>query len=596
MIKDYRLKIEEFSFLIYLLIGVILIFYYSNTLRNGFVHDDIWQVEQNQVIRDVSRLPEIFSGCIAGELLGGCKNIGFYYRPTQALFYMLISRISQSPWIFHLANLILGAIAGSLVFKLLELIFKNRIYAFAGALFFITHPVNSEVFNWISATPEILTAVFLLLTLILYQLYLEKKKSGFLAGSIFAFFLGLLTKETMIFYLPILGLMVLLSQKNKIKPQNFYNLVWFFIPVLIYLMIRLSVLGRVVYKYEGYYSMGFLTQVFTALTLFPKYLLKLIYPFPLSFQPVIVPLTEYDNTVTLSVIGLAFILGLSYYFYQTKQKNLLLGLGIIVSGIFPALIFVNKLGENLFSERYLFIPVIGFCLILMDLIEKGSRRYKFLSKNILIGALIIYLCISFFTVFQRAADWRDNFSTYQAMVRVDPNHKKAHLMLGQIYQQRGEMQTAVKAYERALAIDPQYTEAKNALDLLTRRYKSKTGLSFYYPENWNLEDGESIVLIKDPEDEFSVELKIIEPEKDQTVEEYVIENKLKDSEGVLKNQGLAKIPNFDKAFVNVYELASKPKLQFFLSGGQKIVEVLVFPSNSPLMPEFDKILGSIKIQ
>lgn len=579
---------------IYIALVVAALIFYGNTLQNGFVHDDVWQVEQNAVIKDLGNIPRVFTGCIAEEMLGGCKNIGFYYRPTQALVYLLVSQFSGQPWLFHLVNVLLGGVAGILVYRFLLLLFKIRLPALAGAVIFLTHPVNSEVFNWVSALPEILSAVFILLTFIFYLRFLEKRKSSYLMWAVLSFFPALLTKETAVFYLPVLALMTIFSQKSRIKLPVFYNLTWFLLPVLVYLGIRMAVLGRVVYKYEGYYGLSLPAQIFTGLSLLPKYLLELIFPWPLSFQPVVNPVFEYENTVTLSLIVLIALAGLIYYFYQNREKNLCLGLGIISLGILPALIFVNKLGENLFSERYVFIPVVGFCIVIIELLQKAAGRYKFLNRNVLTGMAAAYLILSFITIFQRAPDWKDNFSTYQAMIRNDPSHKKAHLMTGQLYQQRGEMQNAVNSYETALKIDPQYPEARSALDFLTKREKSKTGLSFYYPENWELQDTEEKAVITDKQTGFAVELTLQKLEKDEPVEKYIEKRKL--TEGELKNQGLAKIPNFENAYVKVYDFKSKPKLQFFLTSGYKVVEAVVSPADSPLMSEFDRILGSIKIE
>ena len=579
-------------YFILILFAVTFIFY-ANTLSNGFVHDDIWQVEQNQTIKNFNNLTQVFSGCIAEQLLGGCKNIGFYYRPTQSFLYLLVSQISHQPWIFHLTNLLLGFASAVLLFIFLELILKNRFFAFIAALLFLTHPANSEVINWISATPEMLLAIFIFSTLIFLQVYLQKKKNWFLFASVTTFFLALLTKETAFFYLAVLPVLVLLNHKSKLKPKNFYFLGYYLIPGIIYLLIRLSVLGRVVYKYEGYYSLDSIQQLFTAFTLFPKYLLKLIYPFPLSFQPQIPPVLEYENTVMLSFILVFAVLGLLYYLYQTKQKNLLLGLSMIIIGITPALIFVNKLGENLFSERYLFIPVAGFSLIVIDSLKRGIGKYQLLKKNYLIALLIIFLSLSFITVFQRNRDWKDNLTTYQAMVRVDPTHKKAHLMMGNIYLEEGSADKAISEYQTALKIDPGYREAKNALDLLTKRYKSELGLTFYYPEGWNLDEQKDKIIISDPKKEINIQLSLKNLEKSQ-LEDFANAKKLNDE--LFKNQGPAKIPNFERAYVNIYEVNLKPKLHFFLQENQKVVEVLVHPADSTLMPEFDKILGSLRFE
>jgi len=62
----------------------------------------------------------------------------------------------------------------------------------------------------------------------------------------------------------------------------------------------------------------------------------------------------------------------------------------------------------------------------------------------------------------------------------------------------------------------------------------------------------------------------------------------------LINQGLAKIPNFDLAYVKVWQ-DEVLKMQFFLFKSDVVVEIRVWPGDSPLMRIFDSVVSSITV-
>ena len=62
----------------------------------------------------------------------------------------------------------------------------------------------------------------------------------------------------------------------------------------------------------------------------------------------------------------------------------------------------------------------------------------------------------------------------------------------------------------------------------------------------------------------------------------------------LVNQGLAKIPGFDLAYVKIWQ-AENLKMQFFLFKSDVVVEMRVWPGDSPLMRIFDQVVSSIVV-
>ena len=57
------------KFFPYIILGAIVFLFYGNTLGNGFVHDDVWQVAQNSAVRNFA-IGKLVSGCVAEEIVG----------------------------------------------------------------------------------------------------------------------------------------------------------------------------------------------------------------------------------------------------------------------------------------------------------------------------------------------------------------------------------------------------------------------------------------------------------------------------------------------------------------------------------------------
>ena len=98
-------KYTAIAILLIISIGV-----YLNAIPNEFVYDDETQVLENQWIRDIKYISEIFLSDVWGfkEIEG--KIPSNYYRPLMHITYMIDYHIfGLKPWGFHLTNIIFHA-------------------------------------------------------------------------------------------------------------------------------------------------------------------------------------------------------------------------------------------------------------------------------------------------------------------------------------------------------------------------------------------------------------------------------------------------------------------------------------------------------
>src|SRR3989338_6977952 len=177
-----RVSSSKYTAIIILLIASIGV--YLNTLPNEFVYDDETQVLENQWIRDVKHIPEIFLTDVwafAGE-----ERLSNYYRPLMHMIYMIDYHIfGLKPWGFHLTTIIFHAgvtllvhlIAFMLINQSQDLNSKSKILnpksqilspAFIAALLFAAHPIHTEAVTWVGGIHELLFTLFYLLSFYFY--------------------------------------------------------------------------------------------------------------------------------------------------------------------------------------------------------------------------------------------------------------------------------------------------------------------------------------------------------------------------------------------------------------------------------------------
>jgi Flp pilus assembly protein TadD len=183
------------------LIAIVVALTYANSLQNPFVLDDHEAIVQNDQIRDLSRLGDVLlpqnASPIAGRPLVGLSMAFNYALGGLDVFgYHLVSIA------MHVACALL---AFGLIRRTLELPRlkphaggQSTPLAFAAALLWAVHPLNSEVVDYLSQRTESMMAVFYLSTLYAACRAAAATRSGkWEIVAVASCALGMLCKESM---------------------------------------------------------------------------------------------------------------------------------------------------------------------------------------------------------------------------------------------------------------------------------------------------------------------------------------------------------------------------------------------------------------
>lgn len=452
------------------ILGIISAIVYFNTLKHGFVLDDVAVIEQNKfVTQGISGIPKILSTFYWEGYWD--SNAGLY-RPLSLIMFSIEWSLSpNNPFIHHFMNVILYVLCVVLLYKLLKKLLPDfEVWIpFVVTLLFAVHPIHTEVVANIKSRDEILCFLFFILTF----LQLLKAKKTFVSQGLaaFLFFLCLLSKEAGILFLPIIGLYFLIIKKEQVKtialklaPVAVVGIVWFAIHQSV---IHSSAGEPITYTYNDNSLVGCgnkASQVASGISILGKYLQKSVFPANLTYDYSFneIPCSTFASpSVWLTLIVVIALLAIGFVF-RKKQPWLLFGALFFLIAISLVTNIFTLIGTT-FGERLLFTPVLGIILFVVigiqTLLKSRSTAFFNAGSGILLVAAVVFAgqtCI-------RNQDWFSNETLFEAAVKTGSNSSRVHANHGTMLMnnlltdsiQKAELyKTAIIHFNKALGIDP----------------------------------------------------------------------------------------------------------------------------------------------
>lgn len=493
---------SRLSFGLAMACALVAFLLYANTLGHDYAFDDFSVIKENYVVKQgVEGIPTLLN---THYRYGYWNTPGTLYRPVSLILFALEWEIApDQAWLGHLMNVLLYAVTAYLLFfSLLRLLGSSRILiVFLVTLFFIAHPLHTEVVANIKSRDEILSLLFSLSALYALLRYLEKSQAAWLALSLGTFTLAMFSKESSITFLAVFPLALYFFRDFPLR-RVFVLGAAFLIPVGLYLLARQAVIGNLG-GLEGQVSIldnllnnkaaGFPERTATAVKILGLYLWKLLVPYSLVSDMGYnqIELSSWgDWRVLLSAVSWLAIAGLAFRGFLKKNPYSFAAWYLIATiSIFSNLIIM--IGSS-YGERFLYLPSLGFCFALgfglfhlfqIPKNEKKDDLSTFWKKGkpafwVAIPILLLYSVITI----QRNPDWKDSYSIYRADVVKAPNGAKAHYHYGLELVKKGLkaeresekqdwLSQAQAEFERALEIHPKYGDAFAQLGLNYYRRK-----------------------------------------------------------------------------------------------------------------------------
>lgn len=406
--------------------------------------------------------------------------------------------------------------------------------AFMVTLFFTVHPIHSEVVANIKGRDEIMSLLGCFLALLFGLKWIDTRKTYYLVVAMLSFFTGILSKENAISLLVWFPAALYIFKKKNIG-KALIDTFPFFCVVILFLIIRTIVLNGTGFsgspgnellnnpflKWEDGSMIAFSIGEKTA-TIFQclgMYLKLLIFPHPLThdYYPRHIPLLNLNNVwVIISIILNVSLFGTTI---SLALKRHVLGFAGLLYWA-PLLIVSNlffPIGTNM-GERFAYMSSTGFCIALSFLLQ-------FFFKDKIRRLITIYLATGIALLFSlktvtRNPAWKNNLILFQTDIKTStesaklnnaigseyvklaanmkdgiekeelinngihylekaitlhPMLKNAFLNLGNARMHLKKPDSAIVYYNKSLAIDPTYSDARNNLSIAYRTIGRNAG-------------------------------------------------------------------------------------------------------------------------
>lgn len=474
--------------------------FYSNTLGHQYALDDASVITDNFVVKKgTSGLSTIFT---TNYRYGYWNSSGTLYRPMSLAIFATVWQISpNNPFFYHLINVLLFALTGVVLYKVLRRFWPEQhpLVALAVSLIFVAHPVHVEVVANIKSLDEILALLFSLLALHQFLDYLKTAAMSKLVIAVSLYFLAMFSKENAITFLAVFPLTAyFFSDKNWMKKMG--AVIPFLIPVAAYLVMRFVVLETAtlgpVSPLDNLLAAtdGVGEWYATAFVLLGKYLLVLLAPITMGsdFGYSQIPVTGFGNIK--AILSLLVYLGLFVFAILGLKNRDKTSYGILFF-LITFSIFTNlfiTIGSS-YGERFLYMPSVGFCIALVYGVLKLTRSVdwaetkkisELFSKNKLFFIITMVLFVGYAgKTITRNPAWFNSYSLYKTDIETSPNSAKLnyHLALEEVQeflsakdqnQKQAFQNSAITHFKKAISLYPSYSDAYSQLGLMYYRQKN----------------------------------------------------------------------------------------------------------------------------
>ncbi|MBF0560242.1 MAG: tetratricopeptide repeat protein [Nitrospirae bacterium] len=466
-----------------LVFTVILI--YANAVDAPFQWDETSYIVGNPIVKNL----HYFSNPSDARGLGlyNAMMLRYIGYLTFSLDYRLHGTSVTG---YHIVNIAIPAANSILVYLLVLLTFRTpfflrgvnsgfsrftfhdtRLIAFFSALIFAAHPLQTEAVTYVFQRFASLSALFYLLSLVMYILSRSEDRPRRIFYYSMAFISALLAMKTKenAFTLPITIILYEFcffndAQRPALYAKRFYYLVPIVLTLAIVPLTLMNLTGNVQLD-PGEYGAKLFSRseyLFTQFRVIVTYIRLLFFPIGQNFDydyPIFQ--SFFAPPVVLSFVFLAALFALGVYLImRTKDKGLrLAGFGIlwffitlsVESTIIPIPMIIN--------EYRVYLPSVGLIISVIS----GAFLLASRAPVFLFAALFLATAVLSVSTHLRNLVWADDVRLWEDTVKKSPDKARTHFSLANHYASLKMYDEAIEQHMIAIRLKPDYAEAYNNL-------------------------------------------------------------------------------------------------------------------------------------
>ncbi len=462
-----------------LALGLLAVLPFLNGLTADFTFDDKVIVRDNPRLASPRRAGEVFTSHYSGGPLSTAKN----FRPVVLLTYAVQRwTTGTDPFPFHAVNVLLHAATTLALAAWLLGLGMPRGPSLAAAALFAVVPIHVEAVTGIVGRAELLSALLVLLAAILFQRATDGTPLRALpyAGALAAFLLALFTKENAV-VLP--GIVVLGDLLRRDVPGTLVSRLrrkalpaaGLLLPLAAFVAVRLFVLGGgLVGRPSAFFELdnplaplADPLRAANGLWLLVRYAAKTFVPLGLSADHSAHALDLVTSLADPRVAAaLAAVAGLAAAGLAAARRHPLVPLGaaFFLGTLLPASNILFPIG-TIYAERLAYLPSAGLVVAAAGAFAAVPRC----SRPFRAAVLAIVVATYAGATVARNEVFRDDDSLFADMVAKVPRSARARYNVAYVAWRRGELASARRNLETAVALFPRHYDAWTLLGLVAAK-------------------------------------------------------------------------------------------------------------------------------
>jgi len=418
---------------------------YGPAVGNGFIWDDDDYVTDNQTLRTVDGLKHIWLDRGA---------VPQYYPLTHTTFWIEYQLWGEWPAGYHTVNILLHALAGVLLWRLLLRLDVRGAWLIAAV--FALHPVMVESVAWITERKNVLSGVLAIASLIAYRRF---KPGGdgrrFYALSLLCYACALLSKSVTVTLPPVI-LLLTWWKSGRITRRDVMPTLPMFAIGLAAGLNTIWMERHVVGAQGEIFDLGLLDRVLVAGRALWFYAGKMVWPHNLTFiypRWTIDPAAWWQWLYPAAAIAVMIVL---FLLRKRIGRGPLTAVLLFAGTLFPALGFfdVYPMRFSFVADHFNYLSSIGVIAIVVSLLVRLP------GAPIAGGVILIALGA---VTWQQTPIYKNHHTLWRDTIVKNDQAVIAYTNLGIARTDAGAYDEAQELLERALDLDPDNRLTLNAL-------------------------------------------------------------------------------------------------------------------------------------
>ncbi|MFZ0887707.1 MAG: hypothetical protein WA005_04580 [Candidatus Binataceae bacterium] len=469
----------------FMLAGVLLVtaLAYLRCLGNGFVFDDKAILLGNGSYFGLGKWPYLWQSMFhdVGWSIDPYHEFrANSYRPLQgAWFFFIYQCFGPNPFGWHATSLALHLAATYLLFKVAGRLTADRYAATLAALLFGLIPAHAEVVVWAAANAHILITALELASLYFFIGRGSSRWRGWAPALLF-YAVATLTLETAATFPALIAAYVFFLEPAPSPAEAGLRLrvgrallcaAPFAAELALYLVARRAVLGLMVgAKIWGIATSG--ATVGQLLTTIPgmlaTYFKLLVIPtLPGPTHRLLVVKSAESPGFFLPLGALSALAATFWMFVRNHPRRrlyLFCAAWMAIAMAAPMLNLTSFLKEDFVHDRYLYLPSVGWCVLIADW-AIGLARRGVLARRLVSGATVAVAVLYPLSLWNLQRIWHDDNTFYSYCTDRFPESAGYHTQLALTLKEGGDLVGAERELRKALSLDPSQTDPRRGKTL-----------------------------------------------------------------------------------------------------------------------------------